>query len=74
MKLDGKRKNFVGEGDLEHIAKLVEEKDGGPVWSPVMDKSTSNMSYQAWKREPEVLYFRLFRNLSFEYFILLGYL
>lgn len=53
-KLDEKIKNFVGEGDLEHIYKLVEEKDGGLPWNAVMDRSTSNMSYQAWKREPEV--------------------
>ncbi|XP_076936784.1 uncharacterized protein LOC143604076 [Bidens hawaiensis] len=52
-KLDGENKNFVGEGDLKHICKLVTEKDGGPVWNKVMDRSTSNMSYQAWKREPE---------------------
>lgn len=53
-KLDGKVKNFVGESDLQHISKLVEEKDGGLAWIQVMDRSTSNMSYQAWKREPEV--------------------
>ncbi|XP_071730630.1 uncharacterized protein [Rutidosis leptorrhynchoides] len=53
-KLDEKTKNFVGEGDLEHIYKLVEEKDGGLAWSAMMDRSTSNMSYQAWKREPEI--------------------
>ncbi|PWA41286.1 hypothetical protein CTI12_AA554520 [Artemisia annua] len=53
-KLDGKVKNFVGEGDLQHISKLVEEKDGGLAWILVMDRSTSDMSYQAWKREPEV--------------------
>lgn len=52
-KLDEKRKNFVGEGDLEHIYKLVGEKDGGLAWIAMMDRSTSNMSYQAWKREPE---------------------
>lgn len=54
LKLDGENKNFVREGDLKHICKLVTEKDGGPVWNKVMDRSTSNMSYQAWKREPEV--------------------
>ncbi|CAH1453502.1 unnamed protein product [Lactuca virosa] len=53
-KLDTERKNFVGEGELEHLSKLVEEKDGGPSWIGMMEKSTSNMSYQAWKREPEI--------------------
>ena len=52
-KLDGGSKNFVGDGDLKHLYKLVAEKDGGPDWMKMMDRSTSNMSYQAWKREPE---------------------
>ncbi|KAI3756298.1 hypothetical protein L1987_56118 [Smallanthus sonchifolius] len=52
-KLDGESKDFVGDGDLRHLYKLVVEKDGGPAWVGVMDRSTSNMSYQAWKREPE---------------------
>ena len=34
--------------------KLVEEKDGGPSWIQMMDRSTSTMSYQAWRRDPEV--------------------
>ncbi|KAF5774653.1 putative START domain-containing protein [Helianthus annuus] len=52
-KLDGEMKNFVGEEDLKHISKLVNETDGGPAWIGMMDKSTSNMSYQAWRRDPE---------------------
>ncbi|KAF5815864.1 putative START domain-containing protein [Helianthus annuus] len=52
-KLDGENKSFVGEGDLKHLGKLVAEKDGGPAWVKMMDRSTNNMSYQAWKREPE---------------------
>ncbi|XP_076957943.1 uncharacterized protein LOC143633548 [Bidens hawaiensis] len=52
-KLDGEIKNFVGEDDLKHISKLVNEKDGGPAWIEMMDKSTANMSYQAWRRDPE---------------------
>ena len=54
-KLDIESKNFVGEGDLEHLSKLVEEKDGGLPWIGMMEKSTSSMFYQAWKREPEVI-------------------
>ncbi|XP_024996077.1 uncharacterized protein LOC112529185 [Cynara cardunculus var. scolymus] len=53
-KLDNERKNFVGEDDLKHISKLVEEKDGGLSWIGMMDRSTSNMSYQAWRRDPEI--------------------
>ncbi|KAI3828733.1 hypothetical protein L1987_02842 [Smallanthus sonchifolius] len=52
-KLDGQSKNCVGEGDLKHLSNLVHEKDGGPAWILLMDKSTSNMSYQAWRRDPE---------------------
>lgn len=52
-KLDGEKSNFVEEDDLEHLCQLVEEKDGGPAWMLMMDRSTSNMSYQAWRRDPE---------------------
>ncbi|KAL8210023.1 hypothetical protein R6Q57_006755 [Mikania cordata] len=53
-KLDGDSKNFVGEDDLKHLSKLVHEKDGGPAWIAMMDKSTSTMSYQAWRRDPKI--------------------
>ncbi|KAK2998628.1 hypothetical protein RJ639_023587 [Escallonia herrerae] len=43
----------VTENDLEHICRLVEEKDGGPAWIQMMDRSTETMSYQAWRRDPE---------------------
>ncbi|KAK9122336.1 hypothetical protein Syun_019953 [Stephania yunnanensis] len=39
--------------DLEHLCKVVEEKDGGPAWIKMMERSTPNMSYQAWRRDPE---------------------
>ncbi|KAL2249107.1 uncharacterized protein LOC105166783 [Sesamum indicum] len=39
--------------DLEHLCHLVERKDAGPPWKHVMDRSTQNMRYQAWQREPE---------------------
>ncbi|GFP93700.1 star-related lipid transfer protein 7 mitochondrial [Phtheirospermum japonicum] len=39
--------------DLEHLCHLVERKDGGPPWKHMMDRSTHNMSYQAWHRDPE---------------------
>ncbi|CAI9772038.1 unnamed protein product [Fraxinus pennsylvanica] len=39
--------------DLVHLCRLVERKDGGPPWKHMMDRSTHNMSYQAWQRDPE---------------------
>ncbi|XP_008778542.2 uncharacterized protein LOC103698325 [Phoenix dactylifera] len=43
----------VTEEDLEHLYKLVEVTDGGPVWHKMMDRTLPNMSYQAWRRDPE---------------------
>ncbi|XP_054825517.1 uncharacterized protein LOC129323024 [Prosopis cineraria] len=48
-----KDKSLLTEKDLEHLCKLVKEKDGGPAWIQMMDRSTSRMSYQAWRRDPE---------------------
>lgn len=39
--------------DLQHLWQLVEVKDGGPPWIQMMDRSTPNMSYQAWRRDPK---------------------
>ncbi|KAL3650597.1 hypothetical protein CASFOL_007000 [Castilleja foliolosa] len=44
---------LVTSKDLEHLCHLVERKDGGPPWKHMMDRSTHNMSYQAWQRDPE---------------------
>ncbi|MED6169130.1 hypothetical protein PIB30_018468 [Stylosanthes scabra] len=44
---------LVTEQDLKHLIQLVEEKDGGPAWIQMMDRSTPTMSYQAWRRDPE---------------------
>ncbi|KAK4351027.1 hypothetical protein RND71_030340 [Anisodus tanguticus] len=43
----------ITDEDLEHLWHLVERKDGGPPWKHMMDRSTPNMSYQAWQRDPE---------------------
>lgn len=43
----------MDESDLVHLSKLVEEKDGGPSWIQMMDRSTPTMSYRAWRRDPE---------------------
>lgn len=55
-KLKGKEQEHpvVDQGDLVHLFKIVEEKDGGPSWMQMMDRSTSTMSYRAWRRDPEV--------------------
>ncbi|KAJ1404013.1 START-like domain superfamily [Sesbania bispinosa] len=47
--------SLVTEQDLQYLSKLVEEKDGGPAWIQMMDRSTPTMSYQAWRRDPEVV-------------------
>ncbi|KAG6407699.1 hypothetical protein SASPL_130696 [Salvia splendens] len=52
-RLESEKTSAVNEDDLKHFHKLVEEKDGGPVWIQMMDRSTPNMSYQAWKRDLE---------------------
>jgi hypothetical protein len=52
-KLENGKSNLVNEDDLKHLHRLVEEKDGGPAWIQMMDRSTPNMSYQAWRRDPE---------------------
>ncbi|KAL9240590.1 hypothetical protein vseg_014791 [Gypsophila vaccaria] len=43
----------VDDSDLVHLHKVVEEKDGGPSWIQMMDRSTPTMSYRAWRRDPE---------------------
>ncbi|KAG2680638.1 hypothetical protein I3843_11G108500 [Carya illinoinensis] len=52
-KVDGEKPGKVTGEDLEHLCRLVEEKDGGPTWIQMMDRSTPTMSYQAWRRDPE---------------------
>ncbi|KAL7123573.1 hypothetical protein ACP275_01G113400 [Erythranthe tilingii] len=51
--LEKEKSSVVNDEDLIHLHKLVEEKDGGPAWIKMMDRSTPNMSYQAWRRDPE---------------------
>ncbi|OAY74607.1 uncharacterized protein LOC109707289 isoform X1 [Ananas comosus] len=46
-------KLVVDEEDSQHLFRLVEERDGGPVWHKMMDKSLPRMGYQAWRRDPE---------------------
>ncbi|KFK33976.1 hypothetical protein AALP_AA5G086000 [Arabis alpina] len=44
---------FVTDEDFRHLWRLVEVKDGGPAWIPMMDRSTPSFSYQAWRRDPQ---------------------
>ncbi|XP_054804929.1 uncharacterized protein LOC129307999 [Prosopis cineraria] len=43
----------VTEADLEHLLHLFEGKDGVMDWQSLMERSTPNMAYQAWRHEPE---------------------
>ncbi|KAK9672357.1 hypothetical protein RND81_12G095600 [Saponaria officinalis] len=52
-KLKSKEHSPVNDSDLIHLHKIVEEKDGGPSWIPMMDRSTPTMNYRAWRRDPE---------------------
>ncbi|XP_059276454.1 uncharacterized protein LOC132030733 [Lycium ferocissimum] len=52
LELEGE-KSVVTDADLLYLDGLVEEKDGGHAWIQMMDRSTPNMSYQAWRRDPE---------------------
>ncbi|XP_068650025.1 uncharacterized protein [Aristolochia californica] len=40
--------------DLVYLCKLVEVKDGGPAWIPMMDRSMGNMRYKAWRRDQQI--------------------
>ncbi|KAJ0232704.1 Polyketide cyclase/dehydrase and lipid transport superfamily protein [Hirschfeldia incana] len=43
----------VTENDLEHLLQLLEVGNATREWQSMMDKTTPNMSYQAWRHEPE---------------------
>ncbi|XVF10177.1 hypothetical protein REPUB_Repub07fG0160200 [Reevesia pubescens] len=51
--LNERLSSVVTEDDLKHLWQLVEMRDGGPSWIHMMDRSTPNMSYQAWRRVPK---------------------
>ncbi|KAG0474024.1 hypothetical protein HPP92_015339 [Vanilla planifolia] len=46
-------KDTVTDKDLEHLIRLVGGVDGDLAWQNQMERTTSNMSYQAWRHEPE---------------------
>ena len=43
------------ENDLEHLLQLLEVGNATREWQFMMDKTTPNMSYQAWRHEPQVI-------------------
>ena len=45
---------IVTENDLEHLLQLLEVGNATREWQSMMDKTTPNMTYQAWRHEPEV--------------------
>ncbi|KAL9237667.1 hypothetical protein vseg_012188 [Gypsophila vaccaria] len=49
---EGER-DIVTENDLKHLFQLLEGKDGEIAWQTMMERSTSNMTYKAWRHEPE---------------------
>ncbi|KAK5844106.1 StAR-related lipid transfer 7, mitochondrial [Gossypium arboreum] len=48
-----REQDIVTENDLAHLLHLLEGKDGEMEWQRMMERTTSNMSYQAWRQEPE---------------------
>ncbi|XP_039046361.1 uncharacterized protein LOC120186532 isoform X2 [Hibiscus syriacus] len=48
-----RERDIVTENDLTHLLHLLEGKDGEMEWQRMMERTTSNMSYQAWRQEPE---------------------
>ncbi|XP_057538867.1 uncharacterized protein LOC130816964 isoform X2 [Amaranthus tricolor] len=45
--------DVVTESDLKHLLHILERKDGEVSWQSMMERTTSNMSYQAWRLDPE---------------------
>ncbi|XWS13782.1 hypothetical protein CRYUN_Cryun36dG0067500 [Craigia yunnanensis] len=48
-----RQQDIVTENDLAHLLYLLEGKDGEMEWQSMMERTTPNMSYQAWRHEPE---------------------
>ena len=55
-----KEQDIVTENDLDHLLHLLVRRDGEMAWQGMMERSTLNMSYQAWRHEPEVGYYFVF--------------
>ncbi|KAJ4969539.1 hypothetical protein NE237_016240 [Protea cynaroides] len=48
-----REKDIVTEKDLQHLLYLVEGRDGDISWQSMMERTTPNMQYQAWRHDPE---------------------
>lgn len=48
-----REKDVVTENDLEHLLKFLDGRGEEMEWQSFMEKSTPNLSYQAWRHEPE---------------------
>ena len=53
----GQETLVVMDEDLEHLCNILQAKDGGPAWHPVMDRSTPTMYYQDWHHDPDVVFY-----------------
>ncbi|KAF3434170.1 hypothetical protein FNV43_RR25273 [Rhamnella rubrinervis] len=51
--LEQEKSALVTRVDLQQLCRRVEEKDGGPAWIQMMDRSLPSMRYRAWRRDPE---------------------
>ncbi|KAL1200058.1 hypothetical protein V5N11_030284 [Cardamine amara subsp. amara] len=47
-----REEEIVTENDLEHLLQLLEVGNAAMEWQNMMDKTTPNMTYQAWRHEP----------------------
>ncbi|XP_024385445.1 uncharacterized protein [Physcomitrium patens] len=47
------KQDVVSTDDLLKLMNLMDGKDGGPEWQMFLDKSISDLKYQAWRRDPE---------------------
>lgn len=63
--------SLVSEEDLEHLYQLAEEKDGGPTWIHMMDRSTPTMGYQAWRRDQKVEFSLIQTEIEFSLTVVL---
>lgn len=51
-----KEQDIVTENDLDHLLQLLEGRDEPAEWQGMMQRSTPNFAYEAWRLEPEVWY------------------
>ncbi|OWM68181.1 uncharacterized protein LOC116208181 [Punica granatum] len=49
----GRESEVVTENDLEHLLQLYDGKAGEMEWQSMMERTTPNMAYQAWRHEPK---------------------